>query len=493
MFSPQQTQQSMDMQSLLMQPQMNDFMFSAAQDPESLQLQSEFLQQQLQRVTAAQQLHSLMASNAAMEQWRRAEEPKLLHQWRDPYSGRRSRGEAFQDIKGVDHKRQRADVKKGGVKNACFSHNSGSCHYGSDCRFEHICSDCGDPKHVAGTNRCNKKNGAAQVEAPSDEQESNRQKKKSKKSGPATKACFAHNKGTCNYGALCKFEHTCSNCGVADHVAGEAQCSVKDGVEIKPEAPLSSTMKVKNACFKWQKGDCTFGVECKFEHKCSECGAEDHVKGNEGCSVKSTVAEAAVEVVEGVLPPAEEPMKSKAKKAVKKSRKGNACFAHQKNECERGDDCKFLHVCSKCGVVDHVVGECEMLDTNEDVQGVAPVATEKEESKPKGKKAKQGKLNNVCFAYQKGACIRGDCKFLHVCSKCGDANHGKGDESCPKKDEMDAMEVEMPEMKVKNACYKHNRGACKFGTECKFEHKCSKCGDADHVAGGEGCPGKPSS
>ena len=44
---------------------------------------------------------------------------------------------------------------------------------------------------------------------------------------------------------------------------------------------------------------------------------------------------------------------------------------------------------------------------------------------------------------------------------------------------------------IRDACYPHNQGTCDRGADCRFRHICSVCGSADHVRAAAACPGAP--
>ena len=83
--------------------------------------------------------------------------------------------------------------------------------------------------------------------------------------------------------------------------------------------------------------------------------------------------------------PASAPM---AKGRLPRAKLPGACFAFQKGECDRGDNCRYSHGAS---------------------DGVAAGATAPSLPTPG-----RAKLPGVCFAFQKGECDRGDsCRYAH--------------------------------------------------------------------------------
>lgn len=105
-------------------------------------------------------------------------------------------------------------------------------------------------------------------------------------------------------------------------------------------------------CFAFEKGECTRGDGCRFDHISSGNSRSERTERRERDDKKSTI-----------------------------------CFAFQKGDCDRGDSCRFDHVS------DNNVGG-DRRSRKDDTRGE--------------------KKSDVCFAFQKGECDRGDsCRFSH--------------------------------------------------------------------------------
>lgn len=57
------------------------------------------------------------------------------------------------------------------------------------------------------------------------------------------------------------------------------------GVNLGNSSSLSQTKQAKR-CWRFNKGTCSYGDKCKFDHSCSNCGAKDH--GAHKCDKKKT-------------------------------------------------------------------------------------------------------------------------------------------------------------------------------------------------------------
>ena len=149
------------------------------------------------------------------------------------------------------------------------------------------------------------------------------------------------------------------------------------------------------------------------------------------------------------------PTRCEAGKRAKKARFGEdkpKCYAYERGECTRGENCKFSHgseptyggfggggggtpVCYA-----HQRGECTRGDSckfsHEEGGGDGG-------SRPPSR-GYSGSVG-VCFAFLKGECTRGDsCRFSH---------------------DKDAAPP-----KASGTCYAYQRGECDRGDACRFQH-----------------------
>ena len=113
-----------------------------------------------------------------------------------------------------------------------------------------------------------------------------------------------------------------------------------------------------NVCYAFQRGECTRGDSCKFDHG----GASGGGRGAGGGRGKGGFG---------------------------------VCYAFQRGECTRGDSCKFEHSAGGSG------------------RGGGGKGRGRGGGNGKGK-GKGGAKAGVCYAFQKGECTRGtSCRFAH--------------------------------------------------------------------------------
>ena len=145
-------------------------------------------------------------------------------------------------------------------------------------------------------------------------------------------------------------------------------------------APPSATGKKgkSSICFAFQKNECQYGDKCRFLHMSAE-------------------EEQAALIMKNELKRKE----SVQKEAKPSTRSNKVCYAWQKGECDRGENCRFMHS-ELTPAIEHAVAVVE-------------------DDAPKTRKSKSGKgyirmpiRSRVCFAYLRGGCDDTDCKFLHL-------------------------------------------------------------------------------
>jgi len=132
------------------------------------------------------------------------------------------------------------------------------------------------------------------------------------------------------------------------------------------------------------------------------------------------------------------------------NRDAGPCFAFRDGECDRGDDCPFLHV--EGGGDDRPCFGWQrgMCENGEDCQ----FSHEGEAGSGGGRKA------GVCYQWEQGTCSRGeDCKFAHE----GESGAKAGQ---------------------KQECRQYSRGQCTRGDTCNYEHVGDVPQDADAGGGG---------
>ena len=128
-----------------------------------------------------------------------------------------------------------------------------------------------------------------------------------------------------------------------------------------------------------------------------------------------------------------------------------ACFAFQKGECDRGDNCRYAHGAS---------------DSHSAAAGTSAL------SQPSPGRAK---LPGACFAFQKGECDRGDsCRYAHGAIE-GGAGGGAPSQPSPGR------------AKLPGVCFAFQKGECDRGDSCRYAH------DGGGGGGGPKKPAKPMS
>jgi len=169
--------------------------------------------------------------------------------------------------------------------------------------------------------------------------------------------------------------------------------------------------KGRKPCFKFQRGSCKQGKDCRYSHD-EELSASEN-----GSNAADPVA------LE------KEQTKKRTKKKLDK-----ACLSFAKGQCKRGERCIFQH---------------ENISESATLVSRDPLA--QSDKKPQPVKP----LQKPCFKFQKGACQRGEeCKYRH------DSNV---------QDRKGKTAGSMDNRKLK-PCLKMKQGKCKFGDSCRYSH-----------------------
>ena len=132
-------------------------------------------------------------------------------------------------------------------------------------------------------------------------------------------------------------------------------------------------------CYAFQTNECQYGDKCRFLHMTAE---------EEQAAAVTTKNE------------------TKKKESVQKdtkapTRSNKVCYAWQKGECDRGENCKFLH--------------SELTPAIEQAVAVVEDETDKPRKPKTGRKFIRMPIRSrVCFAFLRGGCDDAECKFLHL-------------------------------------------------------------------------------
>lgn len=178
-----------------------------------------------------------------------------------------------------DGKKRNRNRKPTSNSNVCFKFSTdGSCSRGTTCKFLHISSD--ETSVPSPQPNLMEVSGVAKENQKSTSGGSNGTKAKSE-------ICFKFQKGSCTRGESCKYLHQLETTTAVSTEVGisfnPVISSVVDNVLIEPAAKTSKktvpTAKVTTTkselCFKFQKGACTRGANCKYLHESAPEGDDD--------------------------------------------------------------------------------------------------------------------------------------------------------------------------------------------------------------------------
>ncbi|GMI21996.1 hypothetical protein TeGR_g13735 [Tetraparma gracilis] len=139
---------------------------------------------------------------------------------------------------------------------------------------------------------------------------------------------------------------------------------------------------------------------------------------------------------------------------------GNSCYAFQKGECTRGDQCRFSHDGEASGGgarpsfgADRPKGVCYAWGRGDCSRG----SECRFEHQGEAGAAPSERPSRVCFAWGNGSCSRGDeCRFTHE----GESG------ATPSERPARTFNSDRPQ----GTCYAHQKGECTRGDSCRFSH-----------------------
>ncbi|XP_069100344.1 uncharacterized protein [Pleurodeles waltl] len=214
----------------------------------------------------------------------------------------------------------------------CRHYSTGYCRLGNDCGFKHLCYGCGG-QH-------------AWVNCGTVAPEKHNLKKKQQLDEEAVmkKKHCEHQQGELVTGGFFSFGDICAKSGGKPPTAEST--IVKPGLE----APQQENQKnssggpvVKGYCSFYNRGGCSLGRTCRYNHVCSGCG-DSHplIK----CSK--------------VNPTSVEWNPKKRRRGRKKHKQMEICQMYNIEKCKFGNLCLLKHVCSEC-LRPHPVVTCGSL------------------------------------------------------------------------------------------------------------------------------------
>jgi hypothetical protein len=164
---------------------------------------------------------------------------------------------------------------------------------------------------------------------------------------------------------------------------------------------------------------------------------------------------------------------AQAREELQKKLKKGVCHKFQQGQCTRGDACKFAHVMQDQDAEDLV------QPAERPVSGIAAPGASlgAEEPEPTGEQTQATSDAPVCINFQKGKCKRGAaCKFQHLHGNGEEAAEESGDVHVEEEQAPQEEEAEVPEEEETRAnedapvCQNYQKGKCKRGSACRFRH-----------------------
>ncbi|CAH0486755.1 unnamed protein product [Peronospora farinosa] len=167
---------------------------------------------------------------------------------------------------------------------------------------------------------------------------------------------------------------------------------------------------------------------------------------------------------------------AQAREELQKKLKKGVCHKYQQGQCTRGDACKFAHVMQDQDA-EELVQPAERPVSGIALPGATFGAAETKLMIPVEEHTRTTLDAPVCINFQKGKCKRGkECKFQHL--------HGNGNGEVAATEEKEHVEIqaednvdeEVPEVEKTLAdesapvCQNYQRGKCKRGPACRFRH-----------------------
>ncbi|KAG6620866.1 rna binding protein [Phytophthora cinnamomi] len=164
---------------------------------------------------------------------------------------------------------------------------------------------------------------------------------------------------------------------------------------------------------------------------------------------------------------------AQAREELQKKLKKGICHKFQQGQCTRGDACKFAHVMQDQDAEELV------QPAERPVSGIATPGASLGAAEATPKKAEQTQATSdapICINFQKGKCKRGAaCKFQHL---HGNGNNEEAENEGNGEVEMgqEEQEEQVPEEEETRAdegapvCQNYQKGKCKRGSACRFRH-----------------------
>lgn len=169
---------------------------------------------------------------------------------------------------------------------------------------------------------------------------------------------------------------------------------------------------------------------------------------------------------------------AKAREELQKKLKKGICNKFQTGQCDRGDDCKFAHILQGQDA-EELLPPAEkavsaVIAPGAAIAGLAVVAS----SSAEGEETAAPSDAPVCINFQKGKCKRGSaCRFQHLGESAVPADDALAD--AQEADVVASATPEKAEEPVEEStqadesspvCQNYQKGKCKRGAACRFRH-----------------------